>query len=426
MNTKGILDSTMTAQIVTKTVNELIPIYENMAKEEFYNNLERLQSMANLVMNLDETQYSRWLDQVQIKLDYYEAQKDEIAYQWDRVNQLGYVDNEASIILGVAPGTMSPAMRDAIAEAERQANEQYNKLYSDIALAEAKAEIEAQLYARKKSIDAQYKTTSTSNISGTSSTSSSGTTIYSGTDTNKKKAIADAYKLGEKTASQTIGDAIGNSIDKDGNVQDADVKAILEETFGDEATSYEETLTNISNALANEVVELFGEINETTKDAAIVWLGSLNDKGYFDFVGGDTIITNLTDKFEKGLSKSGEDLKTSQEFDEIYKAYQNILQTRIDTVKNIENQYKNIMGNDTNKTIFNSKPLINVWDSDKYANDSLEDTVESWETILDSINEKSAELTNKYGTDNYNKLVDMINDKEEELKEMLKEKGIDW
>lgn len=420
MNAKGILDSTMTAQIVAKTANELIPIYEKMAKEDFYNNLERLQSMANFVMNLEETQYSRWLDQVQVKLDYYEAQKDEIAYQWDRVNQLGYVDNEASIILGVAPGTMSPSMREAIDEAERQANEQYNKLYSDIALAKAKAEIEAKLYATKKSIDSQYKTTS---VSGTSS---SGTTIYSGTDTNKKNAIADAYKLGEKTASQTIGDAIVNSIDKDGNVKDADVKAILEEAFKGTATSYEETLTNISNALANEAVELIGEINEETKDAAIVWLGSLNDKGYFDFVGGDTVINNLTEKFDKGISKTGEDLKVKQEFDEIYKAYQNTVQTRIDTVKNIENEYKNIMGNDTNKTIFNSKPLINVWDSNKYANDSLEKIVKSWEILLDSITEKSSDLTAKYGTDNYNKLVEMVSDKEEELKEMLKEKGIDW
>ena len=32
MNAKGILDSTMTAQIVTKTASELVPIYEKMAK----------------------------------------------------------------------------------------------------------------------------------------------------------------------------------------------------------------------------------------------------------------------------------------------------------------------------------------------------------------------------------------------------------
>lgn len=103
MNAKGILDSTMTAQIITKTVNELIPVYEKMAKEEFYANIERLQSMASFIMNIENNQYDRWLNNVQLRLQYYEAQRDEMSYQWDRVNNLGYVDNEASIILGVAP-----------------------------------------------------------------------------------------------------------------------------------------------------------------------------------------------------------------------------------------------------------------------------------------------------------------------------------
>lgn len=158
MNAKGLLDSSMTAQIVTSVVSELEATYEKMARDEFYENVERLKSMANFVIGLEETQYNRWLANVEMNLQYYQAQKDEIAYQWDRVNQLGYVDNEASIILGVAPGTLSPAMRQAIMEAEAAANKKYNELTSDIALAEAKAKIELQTYAQKKAIEAQYKT----------------------------------------------------------------------------------------------------------------------------------------------------------------------------------------------------------------------------------------------------------------------------
>ena len=103
MNAKGILDSTMTAQMVTKTVNELIPVYQKMAKEEFYENIERLQTMANFIIKLDDRDYSRWSDEVSRQLQAYEAKRKVISDEWDRVNQMGYVDNTASVLLGVAP-----------------------------------------------------------------------------------------------------------------------------------------------------------------------------------------------------------------------------------------------------------------------------------------------------------------------------------
>lgn len=142
MNAKGILDSTMTAQVISEAVSNLTATYEQMSRDEFYNNLERLQTSANLIMNLEQRQYDRWLANVQMKLEYYQAQKDEESYQWDRVNKLGYVDNEASIILGVPVGTLSPAKQQAIEEAQRKTEEMYNQLYTDMALAQAKAETE--------------------------------------------------------------------------------------------------------------------------------------------------------------------------------------------------------------------------------------------------------------------------------------------
>ena len=376
MNTKGILDSTMTAQIVTKTVNELIPIYENMAKEEFYNNLERLQSMANLVMNLDETQYSRWLDQVQIKLDYYEAQKDEIAYQWDRVNQLGYVDNEASIILGVAPGTMSPEMRDAIAEAERQSNEQYNKLYSDIALAEAKAEIEAQLYATKKSIDAQYKTTSTSNIFGTSSTSSSGTTIHSGTDTNKMKTIKQKYDNGEL-------DEVGAIEEIYANFDSSKVAGMLSDILGmTEKEAKEAYKSGYANNILAELEKTYGNLtteNRVYYESEIV---NLADEGYID----EETVSILDKKMNSGL-----------EFNDIYNTISNLLDNYINTA------------NKSDKKTIRSKIESNAWSKQ-----------------LEKYEEKRVDLVKTFGQENYKKLIDMITQKENELYAILDEKGIDW
>ena len=157
MDAKGILDSTMTAQMVTSTVANLQSVYEKMARDEFYDNLNRLQSMATFVIGLDDRQYERWVSNVQLNLEYYQAQKDEVSYQWDRVNTMGYVDNEASVVLGVPVGMLSPAKRQAIEEAEAEARKKYNELYTDLALAEAKAKLELETYIQKKAIEQSYE-----------------------------------------------------------------------------------------------------------------------------------------------------------------------------------------------------------------------------------------------------------------------------
>ena len=157
MNAKGILDSTMTAQVVTSTIANLQSVYEKMAREEFYDNLNRLQSMATFVIGLEDKQYERWLSNVQLNLEYYQAEKDEIAYQWERVNTMGYVDNEASVVLGVPAGILSPAKRQAIEEAEAESQKKYNELYTDLALAEAKAQLELDVYAQKLALQQYYE-----------------------------------------------------------------------------------------------------------------------------------------------------------------------------------------------------------------------------------------------------------------------------
>lgn len=370
MNAKGILDSTMTAQIVTNTVNELIPVYEKMSKEEFYNNIERLQSMANLVINLDDRQYQRWQDNVQNKLDYYSAKKDEINYQWDRVNKLGYVDNEASIVLGVAPGTMSPSMREAIQEAEQAANEQYNKLYSDIALAEAKAEIEANLYATKKSIDAQYKTTSTTNTIGLSG--SKGTAIYSGTDSDKAKTIKQKYASGEL-------DEVGAIEEIYANFESNKVAGVLSDILEMTEKEAKETYYNgYSNTLLNELANTYGEL---TKDNRIYYenkIVALADEGYIN----EEIVNDLDEK-----------IKNSLNFDMDLEYYLQLVQNNLDVA---EKEPKKIL----KKLTFT-----------KYS---------------EKIEESETELTEKYGSEKYQELLSKVKEKEQELSAILDKKGIDW
>lgn len=368
MNSKGILDSTMTSAIVTKTVNELIPVYEKMAKEEFYENIDRLQTMANFIMNIDDRQYERWQNQVQLKLDYYEAKKEEVKYQWERVENLGYVDNEASIILGVAPGTMSPSMRKAIQEAEQEATSQYNKLLTDIQLAQAKAELEVQTYASKKAIDNGYNNTngSTSNFSNEISNS---TTKYDSNISNedKKKIIKSKYKNGEISELEAVKEIYNNFESKK-------IGGMLSDILDMTEKEAEELLNNgYANELLASAFDTYGEITN-------------ENVGYFDKYALDLFENELID--EATLEEILNVIDQGLAYNTLKNDYTVMMDSRIRRVK-------------------------------KLSEEELEKEDFSRTTV-------DTDLEEKIGKTYYNKLEELVNEKEKELEKALKEKGIDW
>lgn len=369
MNSKGILDSTMTSAIITKTVNELIPEYEKMAKEEFYENIDRLQTMATFIMNIDDRQYERWANQVQLKLDYYEAKKNEVSYQWERVDKLGYVDNEASIVLGVAPGTMSPAKREAIEEAELNATEQYNKLLTDIQLAQIKADLEVQVYSRKKAIDNNY---SGSNNSGNSNKTSDSTTKYGSniSDSDKKKIIKTKYENGEIDEVEAV-KQIYNNFDK------KKVGGMLSDILDMTEKEANELLDeNYANSLLQSAFDTYGEITN-------------DNVAYFD-------------KYVLDLLEAGEiDEETSE-----------------DMLKVIDQG----LGYNVVKNDYESLRNIQISQVKK----SSEKELKNKEYTRADITSQEEELVEKIGKPNYDKLTKFVEEKEKELEEALKEKGIEW
>ena len=365
MNAKGILDSTMTAQIVTNTVNELIPVYEKMSKEEFYNNIERLQSMANLVINLDDRQYQRWQDNVQNKLDYYSAKKDEINYQWDRVNKLGYVDNEASIVLGVAPGTMSQSMREAIQEAEQEAQSQYNKLLSDIKLAEVKAQLDQGTYAYKKNIDAQYK-------SSTTKTSSGNSTLYDDdvTDSDKKKIIKTKYTNGEL-------DELGAIEEIYNNFDTSKIGGMLSDILGITEKEAEELYNEgIVNEYMSQMSAELGELTNNNMKQYDAYVTELLDKEYIDENFANTLLKNIDEEL-------------------MYKRYlHHYLQEIQDQIEYVQK----------------SKKLKNS----------------NFARQTNLIAKREEEIKKAVGETRYNQLLEEVQAAEQELENAYKEKGIDW
>ena len=365
MNAKGILDSTMTAQMVTNAVNELIPVYEKMAKEEFYNNIERLQSMANLVINLDDRQYQRWQDNVHNKLDYYSAKKDEINYQWDRVNKLGYVDNEASIVLGVAPGTMSPSMREAIQEAEQEAQSQYNKLLSDIKLAEVKAQLDQGTYAYKKNIDAQYK-------SSTTKTSSGNSTLYDDdvTDSDKKKIIKTKYTNGEL-------DELGAIEEIYNNFDTSKIGGMLSDILGITEKEAEELYNEgIVNEYMSQMSAELGELTNNNMKQYDAYVTELLDKEYIDENFANTLLKNIDEEL-------------------MYKRYlHHYLQEIQDQIEYVQK----------------SKKLKNS----------------NFARQTNLIAKREEEIKKAVGETRYNQLLEEVQTAEQELENAYKEKGIDW
>ena len=127
MNSKGILNSSMTAERVAKVVGDLIPQYEKMAREEFEASFSRMINMANLIMNMDDRSFGIWKDARDQRWKEqeaeYEKKQKEIQNAWNKVDQLGYVDNESALLLNIPAGTLSKDAREKKEAFEREVQE---------------------------------------------------------------------------------------------------------------------------------------------------------------------------------------------------------------------------------------------------------------------------------------------------------------
>lgn len=172
----GVLNSSATSERVARIVSELIPTYEEKAHDRWIEYLGQLADTAQLVMNYDSQQFEYWKDAKDREFEEaqfeYQKEQDALENAWKRVDELGYVDNEASTILGVKVGTLSKDAREAKeqreyelskmreeAEIEYENNVALAKLKSELELSNSKTlanyntELEKSLYSYKSSVD---------------------------------------------------------------------------------------------------------------------------------------------------------------------------------------------------------------------------------------------------------------------------------
>ena len=153
MGSRGMLYSDATKSLMTQEASKLVPQYEQLAFNRYQQGFQQQLQMVNFLNELDNKEYRTYQDQqnnmkdiadFMFKLDDrdYQIYKDtidqrnyekEMSYKqsqdaitnqrnaisdaWDRVDSLGYVDNETSAILGIPVATLS---REAQKEIDRQ------------------------------------------------------------------------------------------------------------------------------------------------------------------------------------------------------------------------------------------------------------------------------------------------------------------
>lgn len=175
----GVLNSSSTAERVARIVSELIPTYEEKAHSRWIEYLGQLSDTAQVVMNYDSQQFEYWKDakdrEFEEKEFEYQKQQDALENAWKRVDELGYVDNNASTILGVPVGTLSGEARLAKeqqeyelakmreqAEIEYQNNVALYKLKSELDTEQSKTLAEYEYTLQKKYGSSKTSTTSLS------------------------------------------------------------------------------------------------------------------------------------------------------------------------------------------------------------------------------------------------------------------------
>ena len=225
----GVLNSSATAERVARIVSELIPQYEEKAYNRQIQYLSQLADTAQLVMNYDNQQFNYWKDakdrEFKEKEFEFEKKQKELENAWKRVDELGFVDNNASTILGVRVGTLSGAARQAkeqrefeLAKMREQAQIEHAnnialaKLKSELSLQENKALAQYENSLKQSNMEYEYQLANKYGASSSKSSSSSNFSTYDDIIKNRYAEYDDFTKQYVVPDEQTYNE-LGNYLD---------------------------------------------------------------------------------------------------------------------------------------------------------------------------------------------------------------------
>ncbi len=220
----GVLNSSATAERVARVVSELIPQYEKLAYERKIAYLGQLADTAQMIQSYDAQQFEYWKDakdrEFQEKEFEFNKKQAELENAWKRVDELGYVDNNAAAVLGVKAGTLSGQAREAKEQREfelQKMREQAQIEYeNNKALYELRSQLDKDYADYEYQLQQKYSTIINSSGSAGSSTSSNTDQISMSSYESliKERWIQEDDITGEKTIDN---DAIWNYIEDELN-----------------------------------------------------------------------------------------------------------------------------------------------------------------------------------------------------------------
>jgi hypothetical protein len=159
MNRRGILNSTVTADRASQATAKLVPEYEAIAYSRYNDNLNKQLKRVDYLNTLDLQDYNAYRGQIadifsradvlnKLDLQDFDIYKQNLDLlhtransiisdsvnaikNWekkmeiakDRTSEIGYVDNESSVILGLPPGTLSKDARQRIEDEKSYINQ---------------------------------------------------------------------------------------------------------------------------------------------------------------------------------------------------------------------------------------------------------------------------------------------------------------
>jgi hypothetical protein len=197
MNSRGILNSTITENQVQQGVADLLPQYQQIARQQFQDEGQLLMSQVDMLMGVDETQYGRYQDEGQKlgKVLDVVMQMDETQYQrwtdaYERRNQVkqdeiaaaaakveadrqkvkdmyekwdndGYAKNDVALFFGVDPGTLNKSAREAKVKREQELEDKAISLKNQKEMADYQYNLSKKLAAQKEASTATVETLGT-------------------------------------------------------------------------------------------------------------------------------------------------------------------------------------------------------------------------------------------------------------------------
>ena len=200
MNSTGMYYSSMTTSAITKAVAELVPVYEKMAKDELRSNISLLQSTANFLMNLEQSEFNMWKSQIELQWEANAEKRKEASFAIDMANARGYFNNEEAALLGVAPGTLSPNAREHLQELQEELDKENRSLLQNMVLADYKAELELERMEAQNKLNKDYYQYQVNNPKPSSSGSTPSTGLTYAQVLATTKAMVKGGASGEEVA----------------------------------------------------------------------------------------------------------------------------------------------------------------------------------------------------------------------------------